>query len=231
MTKRKPKKQQTSPSPKSARKPSTPIHHPETPPDPPATSPEDENTIDPKSAADESEEHVKQAVPPRETRESEEESIAVDNLPSNQSLLERIQDLENRLAHLQSKHSDRIINDALRDAYISQGGLPSAANTAVLAIRAGHPDTFQLDEQGDLLFTDNQGEPLYDNDGLDLTPESFLRNWLSENRNFLVAAQRVGSGSAPSESASLSDQEIIQRIRSASSPEEIIKLAAALGIK
>ena len=174
--------------------------------------------------------HGNEELHTRSHSDNQESADAGDTQPDAE-LAQRIQELEKRLAGLQQKYADRVINDSIRDAYLRQGGLPSAAQTAVLAIRAGHPDTFSIDDQGAVRLAFPEGEPIYDDEGLELDPEAFIRLRLGENPIFFQPSRRAGTGSAPSQTTPLSDRDVIQLIRSASSPEEILDLAVSLGLE
>ncbi len=157
-----------------------------------------------------------------------------DSESEDSALRERLLELEKKLEAVEAKYADRFIADALRTAYIERGGQPSAADTAVLAIRAGAADSIRLDPRGDLQFLDPDNKPLCDDDGVRLDPDSFVRRWLADNPIFIRPDSRTGSRSAPSapaEPASISDSEIIRQIRSAHTPDEILKLAESLGLK
>jgi hypothetical protein len=142
----------------------------------------------------------------------------------------RIRELEQRLEAVQRKYSDRLICDALRQAYIDQGGKTSAAATAVLAMRAGAGEGIALDGKGGITFSNPGGAPASDADGVRLDTQSFVRNWLKSNPIFLGKDIPAGSGARRSEATDISADEIRRRIRSARSPEELSKLARDLGL-
>ena len=240
MTRRRRKK---SPKPAPARNTQSAIPDQTNPADPspePTDSPDAETT----EPSPETPEPETPAAPPKPDGESEPEppeDLAdeptpdlSDSEPEATDLQERLLELERKLEAVEGKYADRLIADALRSAYIDQGGQPSAADTAVLAIRAAAADSIRLDQRGDLSFLDPDGEPLCDDDGVRLDPDSFLRRWLADNTIFIRPDARTGSHSAPSapaEPASISDSEITRQIRSARTPDEILKLAESLGLK
>lgn len=140
---------------------------------------------------------------------------------------ERIRDLEARLEGVQGRYAERVVCDALKEAYLEQGGRPSAAGTAVLAMRAGEGKGISVNEKGELCFARGDGEPWTDADGVRLTAESFVRGWLSENSIFL-GKEAGGSGARQSESGERSAEEILRRIRRAKSAEELARIASEL---
>lgn len=144
---------------------------------------------------------------------------------------ERIRELEQRLEGVQGRYAERVVCDALKEAYLEQGGRPSAAGTAVLAMRAGAGAGICVSEKGELCFERGDGEPWTDADGVRLTAESFVRGWLSENSIFLGKEAAGGSGARQSEGGERSAEEILRRIRRAKSAEEVARLAGELGLR
>lgn len=166
-----------------------------------------------------------------ETAEEIAEPEMTEEQPPDHPPDDLIQSLERKLETIQRKYEERVISDELRKAYLDQGGQPSAADTAVLAIRAGAGKTVKLDDQGEIAFANPDGEPLCDDDGVRYLPDTYVRRWLAANPIFLQPEARRGSGSAPSESSEPSAEEIHRAIRSARSADDILKLAASLGLK
>jgi len=211
----------------------------ESPPEPADST--DAEQIEPSQEPSKSETPTESPEPDEEFEPEPTEDPADESAPDlsdseseDSTLRERLLELEKKLEAVEAKYADRLIADALRIAYTEQGGQPSAADTAVLAIRAGAADSIRLDPRGDIQFLDSDNKPLCDDDGVRLNPDSFLRRWLADNPIFIRPDARTGSRSAPSapaEPASISDREIIRQIRSARTPEEILKLAESLGLK
>ena len=144
---------------------------------------------------------------------------------------QRINELERQLRGVQGKYADRVIREVLREAYLAQGGRPSAAATAVLAMRAGAGGGISMNQEGEPVFAEADGEPLTDGDGVRLTAESFVRGWLSDNPIFLGKDAARGSGARQSESGEMSADEILRRIRTAKTAEEVARLAKELGLR
>ncbi|HUX06321.1 MAG TPA: hypothetical protein VMX35_03320 [Acidobacteriota bacterium] len=142
---------------------------------------------------------------------------------------QRIRELERQLLGVQGKYADRVLGEVLREAYLAQGGRPSASATAVLAMRAGAG--ISLNHKGEPVFAEADGEPLTDDDGVRLTAESFVRGWLSDNPIFLGKDAARGSGARQSESGEMSADEILRRIRTAKTAEEVARLAKELGLR
>ena len=65
---------------------------------------------------------------------------------------QRIRELERQLQGVEGKYADRVICEVLREAYVAQGGRPSAAATAVLAMRAGAG--ISLNHKGEPVFAE-----------------------------------------------------------------------------
>lgn len=170
-----------------------------------------------------------------DTLQADDDSLAGEASPEraqeSDSLNDRIRTLESQLESITLKYAERLIAEALQAAYAAQGGRPSAAATAVLAMRAAAGDSIRLDPAGNLIFQKPDGSPLTDDDGVRHTAESYVRNWLAANPIFLGGEQKSGSGASPSESADPSPEEILRRIRSARTPDEILRLASSLGLK
>ena len=106
------------------------------------------------------------------------------------------------------------------------------ARSAVLAMRASAGANLGIDSEGNIALLAPEGEPLTDADGVRHDLQSWVRDWLAANPIFLGADASTGSGAAPSTAASdLSAEEILRRIRKAKTPEELTKIADALGLR